>query len=71
MMAKPLGFRVSGLFRMNSPIKKTKGRPSVGLPVYMRGDYYVVPPNTAHVGVGTRVSLACAHAPGPDYIKDL
>ena len=34
----------------------------------MRGDYYVVPPNSAHVGRCVRESLACAHASGPDYI---
>jgi len=62
MMEMPLGFRVSGLFRMNSPIKSN-------IPacagIFMRTDYYVVSPNSRAYTRGRRASLgkACAHGP--------
>ena len=69
-MELPIGFRVSGCFGTKHPINSglkaytynTRGNTCV----IMRGDYYVVPPNSAHVGRCVRESLACAHASGPD-----
>ena len=71
MMELPLGFRVSGCFGTKHPILAGWSQPAVTISVLqhaviMRGDYYVVPPNSAHVGRCVRESLACAHASGPD-----
>ena len=69
----PLRFRVSGHIGTMCPIimRSLKLRwllvasPQLAY-IIMRGDYYVVPPNSAHVGRCVRESLACAHASGPD-----
>ena len=74
-MELPIGFRVSGPFLRKGPIieegplAEPKGPLERGLGtrprVYMRGDYYVVPPEwRAYTHVCTHVSKDCAHHVG-------
>ena len=81
-MELPIGFRVSGPFLRKGPIieegplAEPKGPLERGLGtrprVYMRGDYYVVPPNGAriHVGAPDYRELRITHGPDEPMERD-
>ena len=67
MMGLPLGCRVSGAFGTKAPIKIAGLSlrlllACISTRLYMRGDYYVVPPNGACIGVHPRILTMCGRA---------